>query len=171
MKQKIILKLRNNKVLQRIATHTYYTGEARKAAGAPPMAAAHIQASHDDNRQLGDHLAVACNEIAQLLSTYIAICHTQESDEAAAQGHERVTLFILEAPANYPKECARDIEQTIENYAVARTLQQWLVQNKPDESLPAANEAQQHLTTLRQMAALRRRPQRREAPGRKIIDF
>lgn len=171
MKQKIILKLRNSKVLQRIATHTYYTGEARKAAGAPPMAAAHIQASDDDSRQLIDHLTSACNEIALLLSTYIAICHTQESDEPTAQGNQRVTLFILEAPANYPTECSRDIEQTIENYAVARTLQQWLVQNKPDESIPAANEAQQHLTTLRQMAALRLRPKKRETPGRKIIDF
>ena len=171
MKRVISFKLNNKRVRQRIETHTYYTGEARKNSALPPMTAARMQASSDDTTQLTDHLTVACNEIARLLSTYIAICHTQESDEPTAQGNQRVTLFILEAPANYPKECARDIEQTIENYAVARTLQQWLVQNKPDESLPAANEAQQHLTTLRQMAALRRRPQRREAPGRKIIDF
>ncbi len=171
MKEKIILKLRNNKVLQRIGTHTYYTGEARRAAGAPPMAAARMQTSDDDSRQLSDHLAVACNEIAQLLSTYIAICHTQKSDEATLKGLETVTLFILEPPANYPKECASDIEQSIENYAVARTLQQWLVQNKPDESIPAANEAQQHLTTLRQMAALRRRPRKKNPSGQKIIDF
>lgn len=171
MNNTIILKLKNNKILQRIATHTYYTGEARKAAGAPPMAAAKIQASSDDEQQLSDHLTIACNEVMQLLSSYIAICHTRNSEEYSEQGNETVTLFILKPPSNYPTECLKDIEQTIENYVVARTLHQWLLQNKPDESIAAANEAQQHLTKLRQMAALRKRPRRREAIGRKIIDF
>ena len=169
MKRVISFKLNNKRVRQRIETHTYYTGEARKNSALLPMTAARMQASSDDTTQLTDHLTVACNEIARLLSTYIAICHIQQR-EALDESGDTITFFTLEIPANFPVEITDEFETAIENYAVARVLQQWMAQHKPDEMVITANEVQQHTATLREFASLRKRPTLHRHPKRKIID-
>ena len=170
MKRVISIKLNNKRVRQRVETHTYYTGEARKNSAVPPLTAARIQASDDDATQLTDHLAVACSEIARLLSTYIAICHTQQR-KALDESGDIITFFTLEIPANFPMEITDELEQAIENYAVARVLQQWMAQHKPDEMVIAANEVQQHTATLREFISLRKRPTLHTHQQRKIIDI
>lgn len=161
--------LRHKNVLQRIETHTYYTGEARKAAGMPLMAAAHIEACGDDKIQLTDHITTACSEISRLLSTYLAICHSHTIDDN--NNNDSITLFRLNAPTNFPIECVADIEQAIENYIVSRVMHLWIAQHKPDESVIYANEVQQQTALLRELAVMRKRPKRKCATEEKTIDI
>lgn len=170
MKRIISFKLYDKRVRQRIETHTYYTGEARKGAMMTPAAAAMMQASDDDSTQLSDHLMIACGEISRLLSRYIAICHIEQR-KAIDNSKEKITFFTLEVPANFPTEISSDIEAAIENYAVARVLQQWMAQHKPDETVLAANEVQQHTATLRELTLQRKRPTLHPHRSGKIIDI
>lgn len=169
MRRIISFKLNNKRVIQRVATHTYYTGEARKDVAMPPATAAKMQASADDATQLTDHLFVACSEISRLLSGCIAICQIQQRESIDGSG-DTITFFTLEVPDNFPAEVNEDFELAIENYVVARILHQWMVQHKPDESVLASNEVQQQRATLRELASLRKRPTLHKHSKGKIID-
>lgn len=170
MKRVISFKLHNKKVLQRVETHTYYTGEARKNGMMPPMAAANMQASGKDGIQLTDHLLVACSEIARFISSYIAMCRIQQRESIDGSG-DVITFFTLDVPSNFPTDIIGELEPVMENYAVSRVLQQWMAQHKPDEMVLAANEVQQHTATLRGLASMRKRPTLRHHTKGEIIDI
>ena len=75
---KLIINRRN--VELRIQTHTFYTGEARREAGAPAMLAARFQASDNDISQLSDHIQMAIDELASLLTKYLSPCTSNMSE-------------------------------------------------------------------------------------------
>ena len=140
------------KILQRIYTHTYYTGEARKAAGVPAHLAASLQASDSNRDILLQHIQSSIAEAAKILTRYLGICTIEHDCE------DTVTAISIETPSNYPDECIPQIAQTTEEYATMRALGQWLAQNKPDEAAAATQEAQLSSMYLRELTSLRRRP-------------
>lgn len=139
-------------ILQRIYTHTYYTGESRKTAGAPPHFAARIQASDSDKRALTHHIHLAIAEATKMLTRFLGICTTIH-DESTSQ-----TNITIELPLNYPTECIRQIAVAIEDYATMRTIGEWMTQNKPDEATLAAEGAQMAAMRLRELMSIRKRP-------------
>lgn len=151
MKRKNI-EINHIKILERIYTHTYYTGESRKAAGAPPHFAARMQASNSDKAALTHHIRLALSEVATMLTRYLGLCTTKYHSDTQS------TIFTIETPLNYPHECMEAMGETIENYAVMRTLAEWLTQNKPDEAAAAAEEAQISTLHLRELMSTRKRP-------------
>lgn len=154
-RRKLVLSPDN--VLQRIYTHSYYTGEARKQVGYPEKASANLQASVDDKEQMNDHMHIPINEIARMLSKYFATCNMayESSNEDSTTAN---ICFVIDAPQNYPDEALAPLQAMIENYTVMRTLQLWMLQQKPDEAPIAASEVQQTAFNLREMFALRKRP-------------
>lgn len=153
------LTLDHNNVLQRIYTHSYYTGEARREIGFPEKAVAKLQASNDDKEQLCDHMNTPIGEITRMLSRYFALCRN-ETEVSETTDEIKNTIFIIDIPQNYPDETVPQLEMMIENYAVMRTLQLWMQQHKPDEAVIATGEIQQIIFNLREMFALRKRPHR-----------
>lgn len=166
----IILKLHTHNILQRIHTHTYYTGEARKRAGLPMMMAAGIISSNEDNVQLNDHLAIASSEIAKMLGRFLAVCHSEEHVNPE-QDEQRLLLFTLVPPANFPHECIGQLQQCIENYAVMRTLQLWLAQHKPDEAVSVSEEVHMLALQMREIMAMRKRPLHKKTIEKNRIDI
>ncbi len=155
-KRRIVLNINN--VLQRIYTHCYYTGEARKQVGFPEKAAANIQASSDDKTQIIDHINTPTGEVSRMLSRYFALCSRETASNDATEDTNN-TVFLVDIPQNYPDEAVPQLETMIENYIVMRTLQLWMLQHKPDEAAIAASEVQQIIFNLREMFTLRKRPQ------------
>lgn len=165
------LTLDHNNVLQRIYTHCYYTGEARREIGFPEKAVAKLQASSDDKEQLCDHMNTPIGEIARMLSRYFVMCKNETEVSETTDG-VRNTVFIIDIPQNYPDEALTQLETMIENYTVMRTLQLWMMQHKPDEAAIATSEIQQIIFNLREMFALRKRPHReKEDSFDKLIDL
>lgn len=166
--KKIKVKLKKSRLLERVQTHCYYTGEARKQIGFPEPLAAAIQASDDDTAQLNDHIGVAAGEVAKIVSRFLAACSTVENGNAS---HPDIfeTEFNLSVPDNFPDETISLLTTAIENYCVARTLQLWLAQHKPDESAIIANEAQQAMYNIRELLSVRKRPTIGNTPFENLI--
>lgn len=167
--REITITVSPRKVMQRIYTHTYYTGEARKVAGTPMRHAAGIQASEDDATQLDDHLQTAIGEIAGLLSRQLAICRCNEDIDN--DSGERIVCLSFIPPQNYPRESLPQMEKIIENYVVMRTLQQWMAQHNPPEQTQPANEAEVAMQQLRGVLSLRKKPRRERNCHKRIIDI
>ena len=167
----IEIKLSRKALLDRIKTHCYYTGEARKQIGYPEQLAAAIQAGDDDYNQLNDHTKTAISEIAKLLSRFLGVCSTSERGDAA---HPDIfdIIFTLQTPHNFPNEICSQLELTIENFATMRTLQLWLAQHKPDEANTLSGEVQQALFSIRELLSIRKRPKIEENnPLDKLIEI
>lgn len=145
-------------VIERIKTHSYYTGEARKQAGYPPLLAAAIQASDDEIDQLNDHMQLSVAEIGKILSRYLAECHTMKNIDKEQPDISSID-FSLTIPQNFPCHILPQIEQAIENYITMRTLHLWLSQQKPDEANIISNETQQIVYQICEMLTMRKRPQ------------
>lgn len=150
--EKHTIQISSTEILQRIYTHTYYTGEARKYAGVPANLAAALQASDSNKDILLQHIQSSIAEAARILTRYLGICTTQHNHQ------DLLTTIIIETPSNYPAECIPQIAQTIEEYSTMRALEQWLAQNKPDEAVAATREAELSSMHLRELTSLRRRP-------------
>ena len=148
------IEIGHKRVLQRIYTHTYYVGEARKAAGTPPYLAAGVQASDSNRDMLTQHIHTSIAEAADMLTRYLGICSTRYSNESDT------TALYIETPPNYPAGCIAQMAQAIEEYATARTLGQWLMLSKPDEAAFAVEEAQTAATRLRELLSIRLHPGR-----------
>lgn len=167
----ITLIINRRNVELRIQTHTFYTGEARREAGAPAMLAARFQASDNDLSQLSDHIQMAIDELASLLTKYLSLC-TSNMSEYEEDGKSNIKyIFTLSVPPNFPLECIQQIENTMESYAVTRTLQLWTAQHKPDETPLAAGEAERLMMQMRQLMAMRQRPKRTYNCDKNIIDI
>ena len=154
--KKEIIHIEHTKMLQRVYTHTYYIGEARKAAGVPPHLAAELQTSDSNRDILTQHIHTSIAETARMLTRYLGICSTKHNDATFCS-----TLFI-KIPPNYPIACMPQIARSVENYIVMRTLEQWLMQCKPDEAAPASQEAKIAAVDLRELLSIRQRPGSRE---------
>ena len=145
----IEIKFNKQSVLERIKTHCYYTGEARKQIGYPETLAAAMQAGDDDDEQLNDHIKAALCEAAKLLSQLLPSCRMHQGSD---------TLFTIVVPHNFPTETVSLLESTIEYFSIMHTLQLWLSQHKPDEANIASGEAQKTLYHLRELLSIRKRP-------------
>lgn len=165
----IELKLKYKSIEQRIQTYTYYTGEARKQTGLPQPLVARIQASSDDNTQLGDHIETAVAELSTIISRYLPACSACEKQDEA--NGEKIIVFKLQLPALYPLATLPQIEKTMENYTVKRTLQQWFQQHQPQEAAIIAAEAQTLTLQLRDLLTLRHKPSNKKRTDNNIIDL
>lgn len=154
--KKGIIHIEHTKILERVHTHTYYIGEARKTAGAPPHLAAELQTSYSNKDILTQHIHTSIAETARMLTRYLGICSIKHNNETFCS-----TLFI-KVPPNYPPECIPQIARTVEKYIVMRTLEQWLMQCKPDEAPSAGQESRIAAAELRELLSVRLRPGNRE---------
>lgn len=157
---KTVIKLNTKNVHQRLQTHTYYTGEARRDAGVPHPFAARMMAGNDDEVQIDDHISSAVQEVAATLSRLLSPCEVERIKQSEEE--QWTVLFILHTPANFPHEANEMLSESIENYTVYRTLQLWLMQHKPDEAMLAAQEAQMHAMRIREIMSVRTRPRTRK---------
>lgn len=165
--KKEILTIRHKDIMQRLFLHSYYRGEAHKTAGMPKHFSAGIQASESDSDMLENHILTAITECVKLLSRYFAVCSVKKIDE----NESRITELHLQPPCNFPRESLSQMEQCIGNYIVMRTLQQWLAQHKPDDSLLAAEEVKSSTIDIRETASLRKRPCRTAHKSNKSIEL
>lgn len=163
----IYITINTKDVILKIQTHAYYIGETRKDSGVPVRLAADIQVSENDNRQISDHLDITCNELSKLISRYLSLCNIKEVTEEECSKIRSYSLFL---PYNYPMELIEEVKQAMINYAVIRTIQLWLMQCKPDEAPLIANEVYNTSINLRELLAMRKRPQKERHKNKKYLD-
>ena len=162
-----VLYLRHNDIARQIQLHSYYTGEARKAAGITPSFAARIQASDSENDIITRHMRTAILECSKLLSRYFSVCTTKEVEDDGSS----TTEFHMQPPRNFPHECIPQLEDSMANYVAMRALQQWLAQNKPDEAVSVAEEVRAAANNMRETMSLRNRPHKNIQKKKRSIDI
>ena len=155
--KKITFSIRHKNIADRIKLYTHYTGEARRNAGLPDKQAAAMQASADDTTQMGDHIENALDEVGTILSRYFAQFLAGQNGEDGSEENKEYT-FTIAAPELFPSTATANVEKSIENFVVRRTLQHWFVQHRPEEAALQAAEAQTAMAHLRELLTLRSRP-------------
>ncbi len=165
----IKLRVSHKNIEQRIQIYTYYTGEARKEMGIPERLAAQIQASVDDDTQLGDHIDIAIGELYNIISHYFICCHGEEI--ANETDSDKTYWYTISTPETFPEEVIPQIEKNMENYAAKRALQQWFQQHRPEEAAIPAAEAQTLSYQMRELLTLRKRPVAETNNSNNLIDL
>lgn len=155
--KEITFSVKHKNITDRIKLYTHYTGEARRNAGLPDKQAAAMQASADDETQMGDHIENALSEVGNILSHYFAQFLAGEN-EGDGNDEKKEYTFTIAAPEHFPTASTANIEKSIENYVVRRTLQQWFVQHRPEETALQAAEVQAATAQLRTLLTRRSKP-------------
>ena len=159
IKRRENIKISTYDVEQRILTYTYYTGEARRNSGTPLKLAASIQASVDDHIQINDHMNVATSELIKMVNCYFCTCKCDRKDDDTHAGYTILNLR-LSPPQYFPENLLDELRETMINYLVMRTLQQWMLQQKPDEAVIMANETEKTSIQLRELMNRRAKPRK-----------
>lgn len=153
------IKISLYEVEQRIFTYSYYVGEARRNSGAPLKLAAGMQASSDDHIQIYDHINVATSELVKMINSYFGPCRYIPVNDEAHEGYE-IFMFSLSPPQYFPGGLFSELQKAMTNFLVMRTLQQWILQHKPDEAVITATETEKVTLQLRELMNTRVKPRR-----------
>ena len=147
-------------ILEQIDRYSYYTGNARHEAGTPARMAAAVQSSADDRKQMESHIGAAIGEAAQMINRYLANCRQASEEDIEHEGYSIVTLNYR-PPYYFPEEANSQLAAHIERYIVMRTIQLWMQQVRPEESVISATEAEKETLQMRQAMAVRIKPRRK----------
>jgi hypothetical protein len=79
--------------------------------------------------------------------------------------------FTFFTPERFPENMLPQLQQCVESYLVMRTLNMWMLQHKPDETVLTATEAEKLLVQLRELMNLRTKPQSAKRTTRKNIEI
>ena len=159
IKYKENIKISSHEVEQRVFTYSYYVGEARRNSGTPIKMAANIQASSDDHVQMNDHINVATSELIKIINCYFCPCKHSNKKDDTHDGYI-ILIFSLTPPQYFPAHLFEELKKTMINYLVMRTLQQWILQHKPDEAVITATETEKITLQLRELMNTRVKPRR-----------
>ena len=167
-KETMTITLSLHDIQQQIHLHSYYIGNARRESGTPAKTAATMHSSTEDKQILENHIHTAISEVTQLINRYLSECRKTNEEDEVHDGYAIIRLHY-HPPHNFPSEANKQIEELTTRYTVQRTLQGWLQQVKPDESIIAATEAEKTTLQIRQAMAVRTRPRRnKKTPDTKI---
>lgn len=164
------IELQQYEIEQRILTYCYYLGEARREAGIPQKMAALIQASKDDKIQISDHISNAVSEMSQMLNRYFSTCKNKIYDDFDHEGYRKY-IFNFVPPYNFPLELMTELENTMESYVTMRTINSWILQNKPDEATLTASEVNNISMQLRELMCNRIKPKRNKDRAKNCIEL
>ncbi len=159
MRRKEELKISTYDVTQRIYTYSYYVGESRRNSGLPIKLAASMQASPDDHHQLNDHMNVAASELVKMINSTFCECTTSSVPDSEHAGYS-ILKFRLIPPQYFPMHLFGELQKNMTSYLVMRTLQQWILQHKPDEAVITTSEAEKLTIQLRELMNCRVKPRK-----------
>ena len=164
------IKISSYDVEQRVFTYSYYVGEARRNSGVPLKLAASMQASIDDHVQLNDHIDVATSELVKMINSYFCVCKYSSKNDEVHDGYI-ISTFMLTPPQYFPDNLLGELQKMMTNYLVMRTLQQWILQHKPDEAVITASETERITLQLRELMNSRVKPRNIIRRTRKNIEI
>ncbi len=164
------IKISLYEVEQRIYTYSYYVGEARRNSGTPIKLSASIQASSDDHIQINDHINVAANELTKIINCNFGTCKQNVSDDETHKGYT-ILVFHLVPPQYFPVNLLGELQKTMTNYLVMRTLQQWIMQHKPDETAITTAETEKATIQLRELMNCREKPRKAKRKPKNNIEI
>ena len=159
MRRKEDIKLSTFDVAQRIFSYTHYVGESRRNSGFDIKLAASIQASPDDYIQLSDQINIAISELVKITNTVFGTCKASNVPDSEHEGYSIIT-FTLAPPQYFPMHLLGELRNTMINYMVMRTLQQWMLQQKPDEAAIITSESEKIAVQLRELMNCRMKPRK-----------
>ena len=170
IKKREEIKISSYDVEQRIFTYSYYIGEARRNNGVPLKLAASIQASSDDHIQINDHINVATSELIKLINCHFCTCKQRTENDETHKGYI-IHIFLLTPPQYFPENLLDELQKTMINYLVMRTLQQWILQHKPDEAAITASETEKLTIQLRELMNCRTKPRKAKRKPKNNIEI
>ncbi len=143
------------KIKQRIFGESGYASLSRCKAGIPAEFTDVLAITPDDLRIIKPIIQESINEIVTNISRYTTRCtpptlHAAESDD---------TTLTITLPGNYPTSAITQLESAIESYIVNNTLTRWTLIVKPDESTLHNTKTQNNIIKIRELLALRERPE------------
>lgn len=170
MKNKKEIKISSYEVEQRLFTYSYYAGEARRNSGVPLKLATGMQVSSDDHVQINDHINVAINELVKILNNNFGACRLHSLLDDLHEGYSML-MFCLAPPQYFPGSLLGELQKAMTHFLVMRTLQQWILQHKPDEAAIIAIEMEKATMQLRELMNTRVAPRRIKRRTRNSIEF
>ena len=159
MKHREEIKISSYDIEQRVFTYSYYVGEARRNSGTPLALSSGIQASSDDHLQMNDHIDVAASELVKMINCYFCACKYRTDNDETHEGY-LILDFLLTPPQYFSFNLLGELQRTMTNYLVMRTLHQWILQHKPDEAAITASETDKITLQLRELMNSRVKPRR-----------
>jgi hypothetical protein len=101
----------------------------------------------------------AVTELVKMINCTFCTCTS--SNEADDEHPGYTTLkFLLVPPQYFPMHLFGELQKTMTSYLVMRTLQQWILQHKPDEAVITTSETEKLTMQLRELMNCRVKPRK-----------
>lgn len=145
-----------NEILQRVKTHSYYSGEANKIGDYDSKTiAAMSQASDDDDYILSSYMDIAASVVSDTI--YQALDKTQPL--TGIGDSEQSYVFTLLQPATFPEMLIPSVAESVKAYITSYTLYRWLKDVNPKMADPT--EFESYLSDINHGVNQRTKPVRR----------
>ena len=145
-----------NKILERVKTDSYYTGESAKIGDYDSKTiAAMSQASDDDDNTLSSYMDIAASVVSDTI--YQALDKRQPLTGIEDSGQSYV--FTLLQPTTFPETLIPSITESIMAYIASYTLYRWLKNINPQ--MADTSEFESHLSDINHRVNQRTKPVRR----------
>ncbi len=162
------IRLSLHDIQEEIDRYNYYVGNSRREAGIPIKLAATLHTSADDKKQIESHMATAIGEIVQMMNRYFSDTRQTTGEDENNDGY-RIVILTYRPSHNLPKETNRLLKELFVRYTVMRSVQLWMQQVKPDESVIAATEAEKIALQIHQAMTARIKPRnKRKRPDTRV---
>ena len=94
-----------------------------------------------------------------MINSYFCACKYSSKNDEAHDGYI-ISTFMLTTPQYFPDNLLGELQKMMTNYLVMRTLQQWILQHKPDEAVITASETERITLQLRELMNSRVKPRK-----------
>lgn len=167
--KEVIITIDEREITGRIFSESGYAALARAKGGLAEHFTDMVQATDDDRSVIKSFITDSINEAAGVISRYMTPCTVGHIGSGCDADGTICIHFTM--PHNSPTGIISTLKEYITGFAVARSLQQWMLTVKPDEAGIHLTKAQSILQCMREQFSVRSRPVKEEADDDNIIEL
>ena len=154
----ISIVISHNDTMQRVYAETGYTAKARSNIGLSPELSDSMSASEDDSRILERCFISGAKDAAALITRYMTPCNIDIVRDDASNTIDEI-LLNFNVPRNFHPSVMTTLEKSVEDFIAGHIIQKWMMMMKPDEADIAALKLQTESIRIREMLAMRKKPE------------
>jgi hypothetical protein len=151
--KEIQLSINGERLFERMKTESGKVAQIKESAGQSEKLSTHTIITNDEKEFVEDYISTAINECVTIISHYLGACRPCENSTP-----NNINLCIA-IPENWAEDATESLKDIITNIIYNRSLQQWYMLVRADDTNLCASKIQLYMKQLQEVLSIRKRPQ------------
>ena len=151
--KEIELNIDGGRLFERMRTESGKAAQIKESDGQSEKLSTHSIGTNDEKELIEDYISTAVNECITIISNYLGTCKPCED---STPSDIRLCVAI---PDNWAEEAVESLKDIVANIIYNRSLQQWYMLVKADDTNLCASKIQLYMKQLQEVLSIRKRPQ------------